>query len=311
MAELMPWIVGALIGAAVWLALREDVGAPGATPFEFAAMRSVAAARRIGACLPLPACAEGRCDRMAAEAARALRPLVGGASEDRMVARGILVVASALGAASGAVIAWSPMGLLLGAAVPVAVCAGRASQRERDRRREVECAMPEAFQALAISLGSGHSLAQALRFVGNHAREPVRGELLETSLEIACGIPAAEALDDLLGRLPAPGLELVATALAVSQRTGAPLGDLLARAAAMVGERMELARRLEVKTAQARLSARLVTAMPLVLMGALALLSPDFRAGMTSPGGAASVGVALLLDAVAWLIIRRIMEVRL
>ena len=170
--------------------------------------------------------------------------------------------------------------------------------------------MPEAFQALPISLGSGHSLAQALRFVGAHAEEPLRSAFLEASLEITCGVPAHEALQELLRRLPAPGLGLVTTALAVSQRTGAPLRDLLGRAAGMVGERIELARRLEVKTAQARLSARLVTAMPVVLMGALTLLSPDFRAGIASVAGALSVVVVLALDAVAWLIIRKIMEVK-
>ena len=37
---------------------------------------------------------------------------------------------------------------------------------------------------------------------------------------------------------------------------------------------------------------------------------PDFRAGIASVAGALSVVVALALDAVAWLIIRKIMEVK-
>ena len=223
---------------------------------------------------------------------------------------GLLVVASAACAVAVGVAVMSPAGALAGLAVPCVMCAGRISRARRERQRALETAMPEAFGALAISLGSGHSLAQALRFVGAHAEEPLRSAFLEASLEITCGVPAHEALQELLRRLPAPGLGLVTTALAVSQRTGAPLRDLLGRAAGMVGERIELARRLEVKTAQARLSARLVTAMPVVLMGALTLLSPDFRAGIASVAGALSVVVALALDAVAWLIIRKIMEVK-
>ena len=177
-------------------------------------------------------------------------------------------------------------------------------------RQALEGAMPEAFQALAISLGSGHSLAQALRFVGNHAQEPVRSEFLQASLEISCGLSATDALNGLLERLPAPGMDLVSSALVVSQRTGAPLKDLLANAASMVGERIELARRLEVKTAQARLSARLVGVMPVAMMAALTLLSSDYRAGAASPGGALAIAVAMALDVCAWLLIRRIMEVR-
>ena len=113
----------------------------------------------------------------------------------------------------------------------------------------------------------------------------------------------------MLERLPAPGLGFVSLALKISQRTGAPLRDLLADAAEMVGERMELARRLDVKTSQARMSARLVALMPVAMVGLLTLLSGDFRAGLAAPVGAGSVAVALALNLLAWWIIRHVMEV--
>ena len=77
----------------------------------------------------------------------------------------------------------------------------------------------------------------------------------------------------------------------------------------MVGERMELARRLDVKTSQARMSARLVALMPVAMVGLLTLLSGDFRAGLATPVGAGSVAVALALNLLAWWIIRHMMEV--
>ncbi|OUO64136.1 type II secretion system F family protein [Collinsella sp. An268] len=315
MEELMPWGVGALTAVSVRAAL--DIASPagsrrgeGRVHSDVLRLRALALARRLGGWVHVPARVERVVDAWAAEAAHLAAPLVGPAARERTAARGTLYLQVAAGALLGFVVALSPWGLLVGAVAPAAVCASRAARRARETARRVEAAMPEAFQALAISLGSGHSLAQALRFVGAHAEEPLRSAFLEASLEITCGVPAHEALQELLRRLPAPGLGLVTTALAVSQRTGAPLRDLLGRAAGMVGERIELARRLEVKTAQARLSARLVTAMPVVLMGALTLLSPDFRAGIASVAGALSVVVALALDAVAWLIIRKIMEVK-
>lgn len=315
MEELMPWGVGALAAVSVRAAL--DIASPagsrrgeGRVHSDVLRLRALTLARRLGGWVHVPARAERVVDAWAAEAAHLAAPLVGPVARERTAARGMFYLQVAAGALLGFVVALSPWGLLVGAVAPTAVYASRAARRARETARRVEAAMPEAFQALAISLGSGHSLAQALRFVGAHAEEPLRSAFLEASLEITCGVPAHEALQELLRRLPAPGLGLVTTALAVSQRTGAPLRDLLGRAAGMVGERIELARRLEVKTAQARLSARLVTAMPVVLMGALALLSPDFRTGIASVAGALSVVVALALDAVAWLIIRKIMEVK-
>lgn len=48
----------------------------------------------------------------------------------------------------------------------------------------------------------------------------------------------------------------------------------------MVGERIELKRRLDVKTSQARMSAHMVAAMPAGMCAVLALLSADFRRGL-------------------------------
>lgn len=228
---------------------------------------------------------------------------------DDVACRGLFLMLDVLCGMAGAVIALSPLGLVVGVGAPWLLFSARAARRARAAARKVEAEMPEAFAALAIALGSGHSLSQGMRFVGSHAQEPVRTEFMRVSYAIECGVPATSALDDLLERLPAPGLGLVSLALKVSQRTGAPLRGLLADAADMVGERMELARRLDVKTSQARMSARLVALMPLAMIAMLTLLSPDFRAGLATPLGMGSVLIALVLNLMAWGIIRHIMEV--
>lgn len=248
-------------------------------------------------------------ERVVAAACRRAGPGSAAGATARELIQGLWLCITVAAAAAGAAVASSPWGAPVGAALPTAVLAARGARRKRAERRRVEAAMPEAFSALAISLGSGHTLAQGMRFVGGHAEEPIRTEFLRVACSIDCGVPAASALDDLLARLPAPGLGLVSLALKVSQRTGAPLRDLLADAAAMVSERMELVRKLDVKTSQARMSARLVALMPIAMIGALTLLSPDFRAGLGEPVGMGSVAVALALNVCAWLIIRRIMEV--
>ena len=191
------------------------------------------------------------------------------------------------------------------------VGAARDGFESRREQRDVEEAMPEAFTALSMSLASGHSLAQGMRFVGAHAQEPVHTEFLRVAAAIDCGISATDALDDLLVRIDAPGLSLVTLALKVSQRTGAPLADLLSEASSMVGERIELKRRLDVKTSQARMSAHMVAAMPAGMCAVLALLSADFRRGLATPAGVGAVVLGLALNAVALVVIRRIMRVEL
>lgn len=203
------------------------------------------------------------------------------------------------------------VGVLMGAFAPAIVLGVLSAGRIKSDAKRVEEAMPEAFGALAMSLGSGHSLAQGMRFVGSHAEEPVKTEFMNVSYSVDCGISAADALDEMLERIKAPGLDLVTLALKVSQRTGAPLKDLLAEASSMVGDRIELRRRLDVKTSQARMSAHMVALMPVAMIGILMLLSPDFRHGLATAAGAVSIAIALVLNAVAWTVIKNIMEVEL
>ena len=127
---------------------------------------------------------------------------------------------------------------------------------------------------------------------------------------IDCGISATDALDDLLVRIDAPGLSLVTLALKVSQRTGAPLADLLSEASSMVGERIELKRRLDVKTSQARMSAHMVAAMPAGMCAVLALLSADFVAVLRRLP-ARALWCWVLPQRRCLVVIRRIMRVEL
>lgn len=230
---------------------------------------------------------------------------------DRQTLLGLLALASVGLAFLLMLLADAPLALPVGLAAPSFALLLRSKQRAKQQEGQLEGAMPEAFTALAMSLASGHSLAQALMFVGSHAEEPIKSEFLQVAHSSQCGIPLAQALDDMLARLRAPGLELVILALKVSRRTGAPLGELLGEASGMVGERIELKRKLDVKTSQARMSARLVASMPVTMIVALALLSGDFRRGLATPLGAVSIVVALVLNLVAWSIISRIMKVQL
>lgn len=224
-------------------------------------------------------------------------------------ALGVVCVLSALAGVLGLAVAGTPLAGIGGVvAFPIAI-AVRIVGRQRRETRQLEEAMPEAFGALAISLGSGHSLPQAMRFVGNHAEEPIRSEFMRVSFALDCGVPAPAALDAMLRRLQAPGLELVVLALKVSKRTGAPLRELLGEAASLVGDRIDLRRRLDVKTSQARMSAHVVALMPVAMIVLLSLLSADFRQGLFTLTGALCVVIALVLNAMAWSIIRKIMRI--
>ena len=304
----VPLVVGALAGLSVVTACGAEPRAPRVPPKEMARQTLESVAER----LPRELVENDTLARLARSWA-SLIPAgrLGFAIEDDAARLAFLLLSSVVACVALAVVSLSPLGFFLGLAAPCAAAAVRDTFDRRREQHDAEEAMPEAFTALSMSLASGHSLAQGMRFVGAHAQEPVHTEFLRVAAAIECGISATDALDDLLVRVDAPGLSLVTLALKVSQRTGAPLAGLLSEAAGMVGERIELKRRLDVKTSQARMSAHMVAAMPAGMCAVLALLSADFRRGLATPAGAGAVVLGLALNVVALVVIRRIMRMEL
>lgn len=219
-----------------------------------------------------------------------------------------VLIGSAAAAAAGVLVSRSALGAVVcaagfGCALVVLTTRHEAAALDAAARQ-----MPEVLRSFSTALGSGKSLSQAVEHVGRNAGEPLGPEFLRASFEIAGGRSVVSALDDLCARVEAPGLDILGTALAISRRTGAPLDDLFARTSRMVSDTVALKRELEVKTSQARLSAKVVAALPLLLVGVLTLLSPDYRAGLATAAGVGCLFVAALLDLTALAIIRSLMR---
>ena len=255
----VPLVVGGLAGFSVATACGAEPRVPQVPPAELARQALETVAEKLPREL-----VENDLLKKIARSWASLAPArrLGLVIEDASERLAFLLLSSGVCCVLLTMVSLSPLGFALGLVAPIAAGAARDGFESRREQHDAEEAMPEAFTALSMSLASGHSLAQGMRFVGAHAQEPVHTEFLRAAAAIDCGISATDALDDLLVRIDAPGLSLVTLALKVSQRTGAPLADLLSEASSMVGERIELKRRLDVKTSQARMSAHMVAAMP-------------------------------------------------
>ena len=113
---------------------------------------------------------------------------------------------------------------------------------------------------------------------------------------------------ELAHELDAPGVGLLTTALTIAQRTGSPLRGLFQNSAQLVERQGEYERMLSVKTAQVRLSVRIVCLLPLMLVCLLSLISVDFQHGLSTPTGMVSLVLATAMDGCALLVIRRLMR---
>lgn len=202
----------------------------------------------------------------------------------------------------------SAAGLVLALALWMTLAPFARATQKRKQAKLLAKEMPQIMRSLSVALSSGKTLPQALEYVGTHGRGVASAEFARAALALHCGSSLEDALEQLEAHLQAPGVDLLSAALAISQRTGCPLKDLLLSTAHMVEEKAELERSLITKTAQTRLSVRIVCTMPVLLVLLLGSISPEFRLGCTTSAGILSLLLAAALDMIALVLVRHLMK---
>jgi tight adherence protein B len=180
---------------------------------------------------------------------------------------------------------------------------------ERWEERLVE-QIPDALRSLGICFNAGYSLQQAFEQTAQDTPDPLGAELKLACCDINAGRSIEEALSALENRTQATDLRFAIVALEIQHKTGGSLQELLENATDAVLASAELRRQLSVQTAQARLSAKVVTVLPLVLVALLSLSMEGYlQTFFSSFEGLAILMVALGMEALGVLIIRKILGV--
>lgn len=220
------------------------------------------------------------------------------------------LAAGALATATGWAVAGSPVfGLaLVGCSLVGALGAVRADADKRQAALRDE--VPDALRSLGVCFRAGLSLEQTLRQTGTEMKGPLGRLFISASHVLETGGGAGEALEVFRRRADVPELAFVAVALDVQHACGGSIAPVLDAARESVESEIDLARSLRVQTAQAKLSARIVTVMPFVLVALFSLMSPRFLAPFfESVSGAALLAVALAMQAAGVLMVHRMLDV--
>lgn len=192
------------------------------------------------------------------------------------------------------------------------VSRGMGAAREARYAHELQKAMPEAVRLLCIALDAGSSLVNALEYAARNCDEPLATELSRVVWDLQAGQGFDEAMQRLRARTGGTEFAYLAVAMEIQHRSGGSLKDVLQSVSSMLQQDLELKRELETKTAQARLSARVVACMPVALLLVLSLLTRGYLAAFfTSPLGLLLFLFACVLEILGVVLVRRGLRVDL
>jgi tight adherence protein B len=206
---------------------------------------------------------------------------------------------------AGAVLGGPLVGLLLAGA---AVAGARAlvAVKTGQRRRKFSAQLPDTLQIMAGSLRAGYGLVQAVDAVAREAPSPTLEEFRRVVLEHRLGRDLTEALQALADRFGTEDLEWVVQAVDIHREVGGDLAAILDTVAATIRERAQLQRQVQALTAEGRLSAYVLTALPIALALALKVINPDYFEDLTHGTGLLLSGAAVLMLVVGGLWFRKL-----
>lgn len=191
-----------------------------------------------------------------------------------------------LGALIGAMLGWLSMFAI------VKVKASRRCAAFADQ-------LPDVLQLVASSLRSGFSLAQGLDAVAAEGNQPAAGEFGRALAEARLGAELEDALDGVADRMHSPDLSWVVMAVRISRDVGGNLAEVLLTTVHTIRERAQLKRQIRALSAEGRLSAYILIALPISVAGWFALVRPQYlRPLYTQP-----LGIAMLVLGVLGLVL--------
>jgi tight adherence protein B len=167
------------------------------------------------------------------------------------------------------------------------------------RFHKFEEQLPEALDLIARSLKAGHAFSSGLRLASEEMESPINVEFEKTLNEINFGISAQDALVNMTNRIPLDDLRFFVISVILQRETGGNLAEILENLSRLIRERFKLNGHVRVLSAQARLSAYILFAVPFVIGFAIHFINPKFfEAFFENPSGK-----YVLAGGVVWMII--------
>ena len=200
------------------------------------------------------------------------------------------------------------LSLLAGGAAPFVY----VFRKRRARLEKFEEQLPDAVDVMKRALRAGHPFSTCIKLVAEDMDEPIAREFEQTFADVNFGNDVRRALLGMLLRVPSSNLMAVVTAVLIQKETGGNLAEIFDRIAAVIRSRFRFGRRVKTLSAEGRLSAWILTLVPIILFGVLWVTTPTYLPPLLeNPTGQRMLAFAVVMMVVAVFWMRKIIRIDL
>jgi tight adherence protein B len=182
----------------------------------------------------------------------------------------MLAVGSPVGV--GRLLLVSTIALILGLAIPLMLLQARAQKR----RRKMEEQFPVALDIFVRGLRAGHPVSAALDLLTVEMPDPIGSQFGVVVDEVTYGADLRDALLAMAERWDINDIRMFVVSLSVQNETGGNLAEILENLSKVIRDRHSMLMKVRALSSEGRMTAVMLTLLPVLTFGGLFLLNPPF-----------------------------------
>ena len=197
--------------------------------------------------------------------------------------------------------------LVVGEMLPLAVLQFRAVRA----RKRMQAQFPVALDIFVRGLRAGHPIAAALELLTTEMPDPIGTQFGIVVDEVTYGAELRDTLQAMADRWDISDMRMFVVCLSVQSETGGNLAEILENLSTVIRERSALMMKVRALSSEGRMTAVMLTALPILAFSALFLLNPPFYLEVADdPAFVPGFACLVILYLIGFFTIRRMVDLK-
>lgn len=219
----------------------------------------------------------------------------------------LLMISTGTPLGFGRILMLATFSLGLGLFIPIMALQVRANRR----RKKILDQFPVALDVFVRGLRAGHPVAAALDLLTVEMPDPIGSQFGLVVDEVTYGADLRDALQTMAERWDSADMRMFVVSLAVQAETGGNLAEVLDNLAKVIRERQSLMLKVRALSSEGRMTAVVLTALPVLAFTMLFTLNPRFYLDVANDRAFVPGFVSLIiLYIVGFVTIRRMVDIK-
>jgi len=177
------------------------------------------------------------------------------------------------------------------------------------RQKKFTASFADAMDIIVRGVRTGLPLGDCLKIIAHESPDPLGAEFRRVVEGESLGIPIEVCLEQMYERMPISEVNFFSTVLNIQKTTGGNLGESLGNLSKVLRGRKILSEKIKALSAEAKMSAMIIGALPIVVGGLVTVVSPDYMTELyTTPTGHRNLMVGAGMMVLGTLMMRKMIN---